>query len=171
MEFEQFGWNQHTVSFIGAMVTSVIGFVGVIIQYRKIADARRAKSVNVTMMSYGALFFAAGGVFGAYIRSFALMFGAIRVFLQLPVLGRIWKHKGFTRIETVQRYPEPAAFPGPKFRVGWVRFHIASMYDFQSNVVSGKPSPPTLYDGFRVQEVMEAALESSDKGNWVKLDG
>jgi predicted dehydrogenase len=78
--------------------------------------------------------------------------------------------KGFTRIETVQRYPEPAAFPGPKFRVGWVRFHIASMYDFLNNVASGKPSPPTLYDGFKVQEVMEAALESSDKGNWVRLD-
>lgn len=101
MEFEQFGCNEHTISFIGAMITSVIGFVGVIIQYRKIGDAKRAKSVNVTMMSYGALFFAVGGVFGAYIGSFALMFGAIRFFLQLPVLGRIWRHKGFTRTETM----------------------------------------------------------------------
>lgn len=77
--------------------------------------------------------------------------------------------KGFNRIETVQRYPEPAAFPGPKFIAGWVRFHIASMYDFLSNVVKGEPSAPTLYDGFKVQEVMEAAQESADKGCWVAL--
>jgi predicted dehydrogenase len=38
-------------------------------------------------------------------------------------------------------------------------------------VTSGKLSPPTLYDGFKVQEVMEAALKSSDRGNWVKLTG
>lgn len=77
--------------------------------------------------------------------------------------------KGFNRIETVQRYPEPSAFPGPKFTVGWVRFHIASMYDFLSNVVKGESSPPTLYDGFKVQEVMEAALESAEKGRWVAV--
>ena len=77
--------------------------------------------------------------------------------------------KGFNRIETVQRYPEPAAFPGPKFTVGWVRFHIASMYDFLSNVAKGEASPPTLYDGFKVQEIMEAALESAEKGRWSAL--
>ena len=77
--------------------------------------------------------------------------------------------RGFNRIETVQRYPEPAAFPGPKFTVGWVRFHIASMYDFLSNVARGKTSPPTIYDGLKVQEVMEAALESAEKSGWVGL--
>ena len=77
--------------------------------------------------------------------------------------------RGFNRIETVQRYPEPAAFPGPKFTVGWVRFHIASMYDFLSNVAKGEASPPTLYDGFKVQEIMEAALESAEKGRWSGL--
>jgi predicted dehydrogenase len=79
--------------------------------------------------------------------------------------------KGYNRIETVQRYPEPAAFPGPKFIVGWVRFHIASMYDFLSNVVKGKPSPPTLHDGFRIQATMEAALESAERDCWVTVEG
>ena len=77
--------------------------------------------------------------------------------------------RGFNRIETVQRYPEPAVFPGPKFTVGWVRFHIASMYDFLSNVAKGEASPPTLYDGLKVQEIMEAALKSAEKGGWVRL--
>lgn len=77
--------------------------------------------------------------------------------------------RGFNRIETVQRYPEPSAFPGPKFTVGWVRFHIASMYDFLKNVAAGEPSPPTLYDGFKVQEIMDAALKSAEDGGWVSV--
>ena len=77
--------------------------------------------------------------------------------------------KGFTKIETVQRYPAPVAFPGPKFSVGWVRFHIASLHNFLCNVAEGKASSPTLYDGFKVQEIMEAALESAKIGAWVEI--
>ena len=82
-----------------------------------------------------------------------------------PIGGR----KGYTRIETVHRYPKPAVFPGSKCTLGWVRFHIASMYNFLSNLAEGKPSPPTLYDGYKVQEIMEAALESVGKGGWVRF--
>jgi len=82
-----------------------------------------------------------------------------------PIGGR----RGFTRIETVQRYPAPAAFPGPKFMVGWERFHIASMYSFLVNVTNGKPAPPTFYDGLKIQEVMESALASAKSGRWVKI--
>jgi predicted dehydrogenase len=82
-----------------------------------------------------------------------------------PIGGR----KGFTRIETVQRYPSPAAFPGPKPTIGWERFHIASMYDFLVNVVNGKPASPTFYDGLKVQEMMESALISAKDGHWVEL--
>jgi predicted dehydrogenase len=57
--------------------------------------------------------------------------------------------KGFTRIETVHRYPAPAVFPGPKATVGWERFHIASMFSFLVNVVNQKSEPPTFYDGFK----------------------
>jgi len=84
-----------------------------------------------------------------------------------PIGGK----RGFTRIETVQRYPAPAAFPGPKFMVGWERFHIASMYSFLENVVNRKPAPPTFYDGYKVQEIMESALISSKSGSWVEVQG
>lgn len=77
--------------------------------------------------------------------------------------------KGFARLETVQRYPDPAVFPGPKFTVGWVRFHIASLHDFLCNVVKGESSPPTLFDGYKTQQVMEAVLESAERGRWVRL--
>jgi len=43
------------------------------------------------------------------------------------------------------------------------------MYDFLCNVVKGEPSSPTLYDGYKVQEVMEAALESAEKGGWMTV--
>ena len=82
-----------------------------------------------------------------------------------PMGGR----KGYTKIETIHRYPEPAVFPGTKCTLGWVRFHIACMYNFLSNVVKGEASPPTLYDGFKVQEMMESALESAAKGRWIML--
>lgn len=82
-----------------------------------------------------------------------------------PIGGR----RGYTLVETVQRYPEPAVFPGPKFTVGWTRFHIASIYNFLRNVAGRNLSPPTLYDGFKVQEIMEAALKSAEKGGWMKL--
>jgi predicted dehydrogenase len=84
-----------------------------------------------------------------------------------PIGGK----RGFTRIETVHRYPAPSAFPGPKCVVGWERFHIASMFSFLVNVVNGKPAPPTLYDGFKVQEIMESALTSVKNRQWTALEG
>jgi len=82
-----------------------------------------------------------------------------------PIGGR----KGFTRIETVHRYPAPSAFPGPKATIGWERFHIASMFSFLVNVVNQKSEPPTFYDGYKVQEIMEYALISARKGVWVDI--
>jgi predicted dehydrogenase len=82
-----------------------------------------------------------------------------------PIGGR----RGFTAIETVQRYPAPAALPGPKFSVGWMRFHIASQYDFIASLVEDRPTSPDLVDGLKVQEVMEAAYLSARESRWVPL--
>ncbi|HID94677.1 MAG TPA: Gfo/Idh/MocA family oxidoreductase [Candidatus Latescibacteria bacterium] len=78
-------------------------------------------------------------------------------------------NRGFKRIETVQRYPKPAVFPGPKFAIGWVRYHIASLHSFLVNIVEDRPCSPSLEDGVRVQEVMEAAYISAEHGGWVSL--
>jgi len=77
--------------------------------------------------------------------------------------------KGYTLVETVQRYPEPAVFPGPKFTIGWTRFHIACLYNFLSNVEKEQPSTPTLFDGYKIQEIMEAALKSTITKKWESL--
>ena len=75
--------------------------------------------------------------------------------------------RGFKRIESVQRYPKPASLPGPKNSVGWMRYHIAGIYDFVSNVAANRQSSPSIYDGLKVQEVLDAVFRSSDTGKWV----
>ncbi|MFH1009466.1 MAG: Gfo/Idh/MocA family oxidoreductase [Candidatus Latescibacterota bacterium] len=77
--------------------------------------------------------------------------------------------RGFKKIETVQRYPKPAGFPGPKFAVGWTRYHMASLHSFLEHIVEDRPCSPSLEDGVRVQEAMEAAYLSAERGSWVGL--
>ena len=77
--------------------------------------------------------------------------------------------KGFKRIETVQRYPAPSVLAPPKIEIGWLRYHIASQYDFIRNVVQGELGRPNLEDGRRVQELMEAGYRSAESGKWVGL--
>ncbi len=85
---------------------------------------------------------------------------------EAPIGGR----RGFTAIETVQRYPKPAfAFPGPKFSIGWIRDHIGNAMDFITNVVENKKPLADMYAGYKVQEVMEAALISDKEKRWVEL--
>lgn len=78
--------------------------------------------------------------------------------------------RGFKRIESVQQYPKPASLPGPKFAIGWMRYHIASIADFVGNVTCMKQSTPSIYDGLKVQEVLEAAMQSAETGSWISLE-
>jgi predicted dehydrogenase len=77
--------------------------------------------------------------------------------------------KGFLRIECVQRYPKPAAIPGPKLSVGWTRFHFASIYEFVRRVVEGEPGDPSLSDGLATHRVIEACYASP--GTWADVIG
>lgn len=78
--------------------------------------------------------------------------------------------KGYTMIETVQRYPKPGGiFPGPKFPIGFMRGHVHSLYNFVSNVYAGRKSSPSFEDGAYIQYVMEKAYESAEQGKWIEL--
>jgi predicted dehydrogenase len=76
--------------------------------------------------------------------------------------------KGFLQIECVQRYPKPAAIPGPKLSVGWTRFHFASIYDFVRRVTEGEPGKPSLSDGLATHKIIDACYSSP--GNWVSIE-
>jgi predicted dehydrogenase len=73
--------------------------------------------------------------------------------------------RGVTRIECVNRYPEPGGvFPGVKAPVGWLRGHVGNMYNFCSAVYEGRQAAPSFFDGARISAVIDAA-ERSDRAD------
>jgi predicted dehydrogenase len=81
-----------------------------------------------------------------------------------PIGGR----RGFTEIQTVSRYPG-TALPGERAITGFNRWHADCQINFLRAIASdGNPSP-SLEDGYRVQEIMEAAYQSARAGAWVGL--
>jgi predicted dehydrogenase len=80
--------------------------------------------------------------------------------------------RGWTRVDTGQRYPEPAAaFPGPKFAIGWMRGHMACLANFLCDVAAGRPGDPGLSQGIRIQRLMESARQSAAERKWVDIHG
>ena len=78
--------------------------------------------------------------------------------------------KGFTRIETVQRFPEPGgAFVSPKAAIGWIRGHVHCLYNFLQCVHEGKQADPSIRDGAYIQHVMEKAYASDRKSCWIEI--
>jgi predicted dehydrogenase len=83
--------------------------------------------------------------------------------------GNYGGDRGFKKIEAVQRYPKPAVTPSPKFSIGWVRFHIAGLYNFIDHIVRGKNTDVDIEAGYKIQEVMQAAIISAKKKEWINL--
>ena len=74
--------------------------------------------------------------------------------------------KGWTRIDTGQRYAKPAGFPGPKFSIGWIRTHMACLAHFLSCVAAGGASDPGLEQGIYIQRLIECARISAQTRSW-----
>ncbi len=78
--------------------------------------------------------------------------------------------RGYQRIESVTRYPKPYSLGATKNAVGWLNFHIQSLYDCVNNISileSGGAIPaasPTFEDGLAVQKVIDACIHSSANG-------
>jgi predicted dehydrogenase len=72
---------------------------------------------------------------------------------------------GFVAIPTVQHYPSPSALAAGQ-NVGWMRFHMHSVFDFMSGVATGETNSSTLRDGAHVQAIDEAVRSSADSGDW-----
>ncbi|NLC42997.1 MAG: Gfo/Idh/MocA family oxidoreductase, partial [Clostridiales bacterium] len=78
--------------------------------------------------------------------------------------------RGFTRIETVQRFSEPGGvFVSSKAAIGWIRGHVHSLYNFLQCVYDGRQASPSIRDGAYIQYVMEKAYESNEKSIWIDL--
>ncbi|MBR5024190.1 MAG: Gfo/Idh/MocA family oxidoreductase [Victivallales bacterium] len=82
-----------------------------------------------------------------------------------PIGGR----RGWTTIDTGQRFPAPANFPGPKFAIGWLRGHMQCLYNFLDAVNNGLPGNPDLMRGVEVQRMLEKVRQSAKDNAWVNL--
>ena len=76
--------------------------------------------------------------------------------------------RGWTLVDCGQRYPE-SHFPGPKFSIGWMRAHVASLFSFLDNVSKGSVGDPGFDQGLYVQHIIERVRESARLSEWVKL--
>ena len=75
---------------------------------------------------------------------------------------------GWTRLETVQRYPG-AALPNPRSVTGWTRYHVENLYRFLKAVEAGESFAPGAADGLAAQKVLGAAYRSAESGGWTEV--
>ena len=77
---------------------------------------------------------------------------------------------GFTRIDCHQKYLEPGGhFPNPRFAIGFLRAHAASMYNFLDHVYRGEQASPSFAESAYIQKIMEACYQSAENDSWVEL--
>ena len=82
-----------------------------------------------------------------------------------PIGGK----RGFTKVECVQRYPAPGGeFPASKTTIGWLRSHVACLYNFLSALHEGRQPEPGLQTGINLQHFLDAARKSETKGSYVR---
>lgn len=77
--------------------------------------------------------------------------------------------RGWTAIDTGQRYEKPAGFPGPKFSIGWIRGHMQCLYNFLECVHAGKKGNPGLAQGIYIQHLMDAVRKSAENNSVEKV--
>lgn len=75
---------------------------------------------------------------------------------------------GVRRVQTVGRYAGQKA-PDWSMAPGFLGTFVESQYSFLRAISAHTPTIPNIRDGLHVQQVMEAALRSSETGAWVLL--
>lgn len=77
--------------------------------------------------------------------------------------------RGFRKLETVQHYAGQRA-PDWSMPPSFLRTHAECQYQLLKAISHDTPPSPTLTDGLRVQEAMEAAVRSSEEDRWVTVE-
>jgi len=76
--------------------------------------------------------------------------------------------RGFRKLEVVQRHAGQKS-PDWSMPPGFVRSHAECQYRFLKAVAEDRPPAPSLADGLKVQEAMQAAVRSSAEKRWVSV--
>jgi predicted dehydrogenase len=81
-----------------------------------------------------------------------------------PIGGK----RGWTRVETVSNYPG-AVVPPARAILGWNRTHAQNIFEFLKALVKNEDPMPGVVDGLRVHQVLDAAYQSAQNGNWIEI--
>lgn len=103
VEYQRWGWNALTLSFLATIFLSFFDGYGLWDQRRQIKQKKSVKSLGTIWFLNQMFVFAQFLVYGIYIKSFALAFHGLEFFLHLPIFLLVWKYhwkeKGTTRWE------------------------------------------------------------------------
>ncbi|MCF6175730.1 MAG: Gfo/Idh/MocA family oxidoreductase [Victivallaceae bacterium] len=94
----------------------------------------------------------------------------LEIFDQTTQAAPIGGVAGWTKVATGQKYPEPAGFPGGKLQIGWIRHHMACLYNFMESVVACTPGNPGLEQGIYIQKMMDKVEQSAQTKTWVIIN-
>ena len=79
--------------------------------------------------------------------------------------------RGWHKLQCLQRYEAPGGKTMVKQSIGWNRSHVHSYFSFLDAINGGRLPSPSLADGARIQEIMEAAYRSAERGTWEDARG
>jgi len=115
VEWQGWGYNALTFSFIATAVFTVLEGWGFWMQSLSIWRNKSGESISVSLFIYFGCLFITVIVYGYYIKSIAAIFNGILGFLHLPILFGLWKYKGFTKLEKGALYICPLMIPAMIF--------------------------------------------------------
>ncbi|MDQ0217430.1 Gfo/Idh/MocA family oxidoreductase [Peribacillus cavernae] len=79
--------------------------------------------------------------------------------------------KGFRTVYTGPATPYgEALWPIPALGIGYGETKIIETHDFFKSIVDGTEASPNFNDGYRVELIADAILESAEKSAWVKVN-
>ncbi|PLR82542.1 dehydrogenase [Bacillus canaveralius] len=79
--------------------------------------------------------------------------------------------KGFRTVYTGPAHPYgEGLWPIPALGIGYGETKIIETYDFFKSIVENTEVSPNFNDGYRVELVADAILESAEKGVWVNIE-
>ena len=111
VEWQGWGYNALTISFIATAVFTVLEGWGFWIQNRSIWQNKSGESISGSLFIYFGCLFVTVIAYGYYIKSIAAIFNGMLGFMHLPILFGLWKYKGFTKLEKGALYVFPLMIP------------------------------------------------------------
>jgi uncharacterized protein with PQ loop repeat len=99
VEWQGWGYNALTISFIATAVFTVLEGWGFWMQNISIWRNKSGESISVSLFIYFGCLFSTVIAYGYYIKSIAAIFNGMLGFMHLPILFGLWKYKGFTKLE------------------------------------------------------------------------